>query len=202
MKKNIAILLVAVLVIPMCFIPANAENEGDISFRGIPFGTSYTETIEALKEQGIEVGSKPRYNEIGANYLLDCKKVIVAGYEMDLTVCFINLDNRKDVDVKIEDCVFYDATYRYNWAQSIFETKIHGDSNLYKPYEEFKIKLGSLYGTPVSSSNNETTWETKNASIELKVGISRLEITNNLDVSTTSISYKWKESEEAFEKNK
>ena len=59
-----------------------------------------------------------------------------------------------------------------------------------------------MYGTPVSSSNNETTWETKNASIELKVGISRLEITNNLDVSTTSISYKWKESEEAFEKNK
>lgn len=200
MKKIIAILLVFVLVLPMCIIPASAETEKEITFRGIPFGTSYTETIAALKEQGIEFDKDPYFNKEETGYCIASSnapiEVEVAGHTMELEVNFVHPDLANNMDPKVEDCVFYRGRYSYRRKAD--------DS---KDYNELVIKLTSLYGDPVYDNtwkpdDLKARWENDDVQIDLKAQylIYQNPIYGHGD-QTIRIDYTWKKGETMYSQN-
>lgn len=202
MKKPIALILMFILLISCCFtayaetkssigknINGTEDSTGakenktksNITFRGIPLGSSYTDTISALKEQGIELDYDDEFIDSEVCYEGACYSIDVAGHDMYLQVYFTYPGKLEDLALeyneksfvrykianppKVEDCVFYYAQYSYT-------TPDHDKSN----FDEIEIKLESLYGAPseknYSSSNYKPSdlkakWEDDDAYIEL-----------------------------------
>lgn len=172
MKRIITLLLVLTMLVTLCACgSSNSSTEASskpseskdkvssqITFRGIPFGTSFEETISIFKNEGIEFDfDLIDFNGFtGAYYTLSSSnKIPVAGTEMWLIVKFICLNKTEDVNANIEDCVFYDATYTIFWRDRATKSSAPSMSTL-------ELKLTELYGNPTSKNYSDTLRNPKN----------------------------------------
>lgn len=166
------------------------ETEGEalpLDFRGIPFGTSYSEVVEILKNEGIVF--EDIYDETYGNgariYKAYTEKgvVKVAGYYMKIEMSFVSLTNS---DAPIEECVFYSATYTSN--------PITSAANWSGILEKLKGGLTEIYGEHTEGS----TWGlngSNNAHYKWKIGDYTIVLEGkykpNYKGSEMTVSYTW-----------
>ena len=149
-KRVLAIILVLVLALPMLNVPAYADYDGEILFRGIPWGSNYQDTMDALKADGVNIDSADVPSST-----VDGIVVNVGGYSMELELHFMSLDRLESK----EDGCFYKAGYRkfFNCTYTNNLPKVKTIT------QEYLLKLTSLYGDPDDSWSSKTNdgWELK-----------------------------------------
>ena len=163
-------------------------SNSKIQFRGIPFGTSYSEVITALEKEGLSI-QKPYYYDHG-QYRLQCRSVPVANLNMIMTLDFICPDHDNYYDAKVEDCVLFRAEYYL------------GDSSKAKGLHE---KLCVLYGdTPFKetqgyfSNEHDAVWIDEDVIITLhnyQEYVHESGPAKRLGKGDVSLTYAWKDGE-------
>ena len=143
MKKIIAILLVVVLVIPMCIIPASAEYNGEIQFRNTPWGLNYEETIDSVTKDIRQNGGSVSWSElIPTNYnsikILSQGNIGPASYQTIGRVYSKSL-SLTVAGFKVEDIVLY-FVYEFD-GKNLLQDKEH--TAFYMAQYEIKAVSGS-----------------------------------------------------------
>lgn len=88
MKQIVSLVVVIALILSSFCSSAFGEYSEKISFRDIPFATSFEETFEMLKENGVEIEeSRDNISQYANEFTVPIKdRVSVAGYEMRITL--------------------------------------------------------------------------------------------------------------------
>ena len=178
-KSTLIILILVILLIPICSLAESAE-EVSISFRGIPWGSSYCD-IQSILQDGEHLGklSSDHYcasvngyvtgtnetpysgEELGAFCSLigsDGNYVPVAGYETVLSeVVFVYVPNENGlIDYNQKNTALIQAMYS---IETIVPNVV---------FEDLLTKLTSLYGEPVYEkrySDSCPVWTDKDGSM-------------------------------------
>ncbi len=151
MKKIVSYLLVLCCCLSFITISANATNEKEILFRDIPWGSNYTDVIEALKDLNVEWNS---ITNIGYRTTMDIMVDWYKDEETDYkTISFVDAKkvNEKIAGLPIKNIALYftnkDTTSLF-MAEYEFDTSNMNDSAI----DELFNKLAELYGAPDKNS--------------------------------------------------
>ena len=149
MKKIIAILLVFVLIVPMCIISASADENEELTFRGIKFGTNYDEVKRRILE---DIGECKIDGTIGGGdnrYYLTLKpdNLKVAGYNVYSIKLLFHFT---DVGHNLKNSIFTQAEYCFRPTPSSSVSSLKDIVT-----EDITTKLSKLYGDYTKRSNEK-----------------------------------------------
>ena len=113
MKKiAVSIIIVAIVLTSLCSVAFGTYSK-EITFRDIPYGTSFEETIDLLKQDGVIIDEPIGNISQSANefkqYLNN--RTTVAGYDMIISLYFADLESEEN-NWELEKSVFYKAEYQ------------------------------------------------------------------------------------------
>lgn len=151
MKKVISLLLVLCCVVSAFSFSAYAKYDKEILFRDIPWGSNYTDVIDALKDLNVEWNS---ITKIGYRTTMDIMVDWYKDEETDYrTISLVDTKkaNEKIAGLPIKSIALYftnkDTTSLF-MAEYEFDTSNMNDSAL----DELFNKLAELYGAPDKNS--------------------------------------------------
>ena len=146
--KNAICFVISIVFLCGCLPISNvayAEYDGEITFRDIPWGSNYEDTMEAIKNSGVNTDEAHAYN----SWVQDMSAV-VGGKEMSVEINFNSLDPIK----KTDDSAFYKATYQA-FSNAEFAGRKKALENVEKDTLDYLLKLTSLYGKPDKSEEGK-----------------------------------------------
>lgn len=176
-KRVIAFILIFAFTLPLFSVPAYAKYDGEILFRGIPFGTSYDDAIAILAEDQIIVNSKKSAYEAKTDKSTDGLPLItvygISVADLDRVKTSYQFINPDEKDLSLNSSIFYKGKYE----KTIYNSNNHEYSEL---HQKLVVLLESLYGEKTSSKGNQKygmfeqiidKWETDDALITLDLNI-------------------------------
>ena len=206
MKRIFCLFLFVVMLMSACI--SFAEVEEEIKFRGVEWGLSYPDTMQALTSlelkwqsgdlaKGRKIDSQAS-GEWSNYYDYDCliyvetssssPSIKVAGYDMSgVTLYFACTENNGVITHDDVDTSFYMAKYRIK------------PKDLQAVYDDFVAKLTSVYGDPDKTytdsgfiTYNYTYWYGKNDTMII--------LASDDNWGTVDINYVWAGGEELMQK--
>ena len=179
MKKLVSLFLLVALFLSVPNCEALAAKP-KIDFRGIPFGTSFTDTKAALKKENLLIDESSirhwyaPYKMPNSSYIEEgrvgetindsfyCEiddAVLVAGYKAQASLWFIYTNKTNKKEPPIDGASFYKAMYYI--SDTLYEDSPKLPRNSSVALEDFKNKLESIYGDADEHDFNYYIWKGK-----------------------------------------